>query len=582
MREAPLYTPLRQWGPPGARRCVPLWLAWLLGLIMTADPSGRAFGTDFVLRTEQAGLATAQFESPPRIHMQPYMSGGAAAGDFNGDGWVDLYITRLDAHDLLYQNNGDGTFREISEQAFGSNHLADSMSNGVAWGDIDNDNDLDLYVTSLFSERYHLFVNQGDGTFVEQAIPRGADLLGDDLHFGFSPTFGDYDRDGYLDLVTTEWRIDSQARSAEGQNTRLLRNQGRDGPGHYIDVTDTAGVALDRLVPSQPEFDSQSFTARFTDLDGDRWPDLAIAGDHGTSRLFWNNGNGTFLDGTDAAQVGTDRYGMGSAVGDYDGDGDLDWFVTSIFESGHPQRDGNRLYQNQGDRTFVDVTDDKQLRDGGWGWGAAWFDYDHDGDLDLAQASGQAFPFLPHIAEGFNDGQVHFWRNDDGEFHEVSELLGLRDEGNGKGLLTLDYDRDGDLDLLVLRNGGAPSLWENQVGQSRQWLQIALIGSASNRQGIGALVTVDPNQDLVGDEMIREIDGGSHFLGQSPALAHFGLGETTFIDRIIIDWPSGYRQTLTNVGSSQQLVIEEPVPEPASLALALAAVSGLVATHRKR
>ena len=159
--------------------------------------------------TDAAGIDYVQFRRGDDIPaaMQTYTTGGVAAGDYDGDGLVDLYVTRLDDRDILYRNRGDGTFADVTAAAFGPAHLAEVQSNGAAWGDIDNDGDLDLYVTSLFSHRFHLFVNDGAGSFSEEAVERGAATEGDDLHFGFSAVFGDYDLDGYLDLHTTEWRF---------------------------------------------------------------------------------------------------------------------------------------------------------------------------------------------------------------------------------------------------------------------------------------------------------------------------------------------------------------------------------------
>ena len=351
-------------------------------------------GSAFIDVTESAGLRYLHHHYAPERHMQVFASGSAAAGDFDGDGWVDLYVTRLDDTDLLYRNQGDGTFTDVTEQAFGPAHLRTVKTSGAAWGDVDNDGDLDLYVTSLFSRRFHLFINLGTGRFQEEAVLRGASVSGDDPHFGFSVTFGDHDADGDLDIHTTEWRMATQLSGEMSENpppgnARLLRNDGR---GHFEDVTQPAGVSMDGLPATLTHALGQSFASRFVDFDSDGYPDLAVASDHGTSRLFWNSRDGTFTDGTEAAGVGTDAYGMGSAVGDFDGDGDLDWFVTSVYRPDSVTHTGNRLYAYEGGRKFTDATDFAGVRDGAWGWGSAFFDFDNDGDLDLVMANGFNLP----------------------------------------------------------------------------------------------------------------------------------------------------------------------------------------------
>ena len=248
-------------------------VALMLGQISTAVAQDVTF-TDV---TVSAGVDYIQHnhEMAPTSNLQVYVTGGAAAADFDNDGYVDLFVTRLDDSDILFRNNGDGTFSDVTSQAFPPFDLS-FQSNGAQWGDIDNDGDQDLYVTSIESTRYHLFINDGNGQFTESATQRSADLAGQDLHFGFSATFGDYDLDGYLDLHTTEWRQDFQVEKGTPFNARLLRNAGASNPGHFIDVTDLAGVNMESVPytnPSQVDFfEAQSFSNRFTDLDADGYP----------------------------------------------------------------------------------------------------------------------------------------------------------------------------------------------------------------------------------------------------------------------------------------------------------------------
>ena len=545
--------------------------AWL-GAALAAAIAVPGLAQTFVDVTDAAGIDYVQFrrsDATPAA-MQSYKTGGVAAGDYDGDGLVDLYVTRLDDSDILYRNRGDGTFADATDEAFGPAHLADVQSNGAAWGDIDNDGDLDLYVTSLFSDRFHLFVNDGAGSFSEEAVERGAATEGEDLHFGFSATFGDYDLDGYLDLHTTEWRFLRQMTVGAQSNARLLRNRGADAPGTFEDVTRHAGVSQHRIIAVNPLAEGQTLTSTFALLDDDLYPELVIAGDHQTSQLYWNLGNGRFLDGTVGARVGTDEYGMGSAVGDYDGDGLLDWFVSAIYEEGVPYRDGNRLYRNLGRGFFEDATDAAGVRDGSWGWGTTFLDYDNDGDLDLVLATGVDYAAeVPYTANttGFADDPMRLWRNDgSGRFTEVAQQEGLLATAVGTGLAAFDLEPDGDLDLLVVHNSGRPVLYRNDTSRAgcagpNRWLQLRLEGRVANRQGVGARITVTPRAAEPERRLVRVLGGANNYLSQNEALLHVGLGPG--LERVAvveIEWPGGTRQTLLDVATNQRLAVVEPAP----------------------
>ena len=484
------------------------------------------------------------------------MTGGAAAGDFDGDGSTDLIVTRLDGHDLLYRNLGDGTFEEVS----GTTGLErwNLPSNGAAWGDVDNDGDLDLFITTVGDTRHYLFINE-NGLFAEQGVERGVAVDSGDRRIGFSASFGDYDRDGFLDLHVTEWRP-SQLVGEAVAGVRLLRNLGAEAPGHFEDVTEAAGVQMEGIVSqTQSELTEGTFAfgSTFVDLDGDGWPELAVASDFGTSRLFWNNRDGTFTDGTLQARVGTAQNAMGTTFGDYDADGDLDWFVTSIFsvQRGSPggdeegTKDGNRLFRNEGDRRFSDATDDADVRDGSWGWGAAFFDADNDGDLDLTMTNGM------EMMPGYHADAMRYWENDGrGRFRSMSTAAGLDDIEDGKGLLIFDADNDGDLDVFVVTNASAPVFYRNTSSGIGGWLRVSLEGTISNRQGLGAQVSVFAHGL---PEQIREAGVSSHFLGQSEDALHFGLREARSAD-VVIRWPaSGLVTTLNDVPANSWIQVTE-------------------------
>jgi hypothetical protein len=567
------------------------WLALILSL-----PSAAAARPVFTDVTSSAGLSYLQHtaQTPPNCIFSgnppgcetDRMTGGAAVGDFDGDGLPDLYVTRLDAVDILFRNKGDGTFENVTTAAGLSTFDLDS--NGAAFGDIDRDGDLDLFVSVLgvaldaVNNRHYLFVNQGDGTFVEDAIARSAAIDPGLERRAFSIAFGDYDRDGWLDLHVNEWLP-----LPGSTGSRLLRNLGPGSPGVFNDTTINAGVDV---------FESSAFASSFADLDDDGWPDLAIAADFGTSKLFWNNGDGTFTDGTTAAGVGTDENGMGSTIGDYDGDGDLDWFVTAIFDvdqSCETQEcgwgyTGNRLYRNDGARSFTDTTDTAGVREGFWGWGSAFFDYDNDGDLDLVMTNGVDFP-TTQAETAFHTDPMRFWENDgSGGYTESSALVGLTDTRLGKGLLVFDYDDDGDLDLFVVNNAAGPALYRNDGGNASGWLRVETVGTDSNLEGIGAKVTIQPV--AFGPTQVREIGVGSHFLGQSERTAHFGLGSgTTPVHDVSISWPSGAIQHFSNVARNATLVAVEPVIVPVPLltaaglvVLSLLLISSAVLASRRQ
>ncbi len=485
------------------------------------------------------------------------MTGGAAAGDFDGDGATDLLVTRLDGYDLLFRNMGDGRFVDVSASAgLARWNLA---SNGAAWGDIDNDGDLDLFITTVGDTRHYLFINDGAGGFSEAAIERGAAVDTGDRRIGFSASFGDYDRDGFLDLHVTEWRPSQLVGEAQA-GVVLLRNRGAEAPGYFEDVTEAAGVVMAGVVSqTQSELTEGTFAfgSTFVDLDDDGWPDLAIASDFGTSRLFWNNGDGTFTDGTLAASVGTAQNAMGTTFGDFDADGDFDWFVTSIYstQSGSPggeepgTKDGNRLFRNEGGRRFVDATDAAGVRDGSWGWGAAFFDADNDGDLDLTMTNGM------EMMPGYHADAMRYWENNGaGVFRSRSTEVGLDDIEDGKGLLVFDADNDGDLDVFVVNNASPPRFYRNESESAGAWLRISLEGTESNRQGLGARVFV---RAAGLPEQIREMGVSSHFLGQSESELHFGLGGADEAV-VIVQWPaSGVVTTLREVPANSWIRVVE-------------------------
>lgn len=511
--------------------------------------------------TTAAGLGYEVRARPARTEVE-MMSGGVTAADWDGDGWPDLLVTRVTGAPILYRNRQDGTFVDVTPPLF-TDVLGDVATNGAAWVDIENDGDLDLYLTTTAHTRYYLFVSDGEGGFTEEGSARGVAVETERPHAGFGIAVGDYDLDGFVDLYVGEWA--SQTDTSIPTHTRLLRNRGVEAPGYFEDVTEAAGASLDASVGVNPKGSARgawAFSPTFCDIDADGWPDLVVACDFGTSRILWNEGHGGFRDGTAEAGIGTDENGMGSAIGDFDGDGDLDWFVSSIWDANETCEggscgwgaSGNRLYRNVGQRTFVDATDEMHVRDGGWGWGASFFDPDNDGDLDLALTNGMG----THAAPQFFSDPMRLWENTDGRYEDVGPLVGVRDVGQGRGLVTFDYDRDGDEDLFVVNNDGAPVLYRNDGGNRNAWLQVALVGVQSNAKGLGARVTVTADHVAQGDTLVREVQGGTRFLAQGPCTVHFGLGDVQqSMVTVQVVWPGGTTETFDGVSTRQRITIIE-------------------------
>ena len=495
-----------------------------------------------------------------------WVSGGAAAGDYDGDGFPDLFVTRAWEAPILFHNRGDGTFED---QTAAAGLALGFTGNGAAWGDIDNDGDLDLMVTTVGERRNYLFINDGHGHFTEEARERGAAIDDGRLHMGTGVTLGDYDNDGWLDVYLGDFgmRGPGPFDSSGPSLSRLLHNRGAADPGVFDDVTDSAGVGMDYLFSQ-----FKVFAPAFVDLDGDGWQDLTVVSDSTQSRLFWNQGNGHFVDGTNSSGVAASGAEMGSTFADWDGDGRLDWFVSaislqapyaSVLSGTDPQSPaaanaGNNLYRNDGDRHFTEVAGQAGVRFGHWGWGAVFFDYDNDGDQDLAMVNGVA------VGDGGSDDAYHhdpmrFWRNEgNGAMTEMAAAVGLNDLAQGKGILAFDYDRDGDLDLFAVDTAGPPRLYRNDGGPRGDWLRVRTRGRRSNRDGYGARITVIAAPGAA--PQVREVGVGSHYLGQSELPALFGLGQgSAAVPLVRVDWPaSGASQELRDVPRNTTLLAEEP------------------------
>ncbi len=481
---------------------------------------------------QSAGIDARQASN--RATQMIFMTPGGACGDFNRDGWQDLFIPMGGSEpDRLYINQGDGTF---SEQAAAWGVAATHVGSGAAVGDYDNDGWLDLYVTSFGTlaapqpSAHRLYHNDAGTGFSEVALLAGVNRTSSTAVDGFGAAFGDYDLDGDLDLAVAGWVQNS------GGN-RLFRNE---GDGTFMDVTATAlpGALLS----------VRGLSMRFVDMTDDRFPELLWVGDFGTSKYLVNDGAGNFRDETAAAGLGLDDNGMGGASGDFNRDQRLDWYVTSIYSPATFEY-GNMLYINSGDGTFAEVGAAAGVRECYWAWGTAAVDWDHDAWQDLAVTNGWAGSY-------WDDNPAQLFLNDGaGAFVEVAQASGIDYRGQGRGLLHVDFDNDLDQDLAVFGNGEPVALFRNNLsGEQSHALRIFLDTRGRGGlapDGFGTRVTVLAD----GVEQVRYLDGGCSYLSQSELSLHFGLAASTNVAELRIDWADGKQTLLHDLAAGQTITV---------------------------
>jgi hypothetical protein len=508
------------------------------------------------------------------------MGSGAAWGDFDNDGWLDLYVANVAgplttggggdqagpsrAHAALYRNAGNGTFHEVSAQA-GVQFRGWGM--GVAAADYDNDGWLDLFV-SAYGDNV-LYRNNGDGTFDDMTEEAG---LWGRPGFWAGARWGDYNRDGSLDLYVTgyvkyrylgeqeaslQYDVEQPAginpSSFEPEQNLLYRNNGN---GTFSEVAARAGVSSGM---------GRSLGAMWADFDDDGWPDLYVANDVSDNVLYWNLQDGTFRNVSLAARVADYRGAMGLALGDWNGDEDFDMFVT------HWIAQENALYSNLltelrdlGSETsqplvFMDEADRYGLGQVALefiGWGTSFFDYDNDGRVDLfvvngstLQESGDERSLVPMT------DQLFWNRNADDGFYDVSSVAGeyFGQAFVGRGAAFGDYDNDGDVDVFVVNHGGPGVLLRNDGGNRQHWLEVQLEGVRSNRSAIGAKLRLVTGLTV----QVREVGAQSSYLSHNSLVQHFGLGTLQMADTLEITWPSGVHQIVVNPALNQILQVSE-------------------------
>ncbi len=553
-------------------------LACLVGLMSAAEPAGAdqltssagGIRAGFVDVTETVGLSyrvkTGDEEAAPELSEGGREDGGLALADVDGDGWPELYVAHgAGEPGRLFSWNG----RRFVRSPENGGIAPAAMDRAGYFIDLDEDAVLDFL--SIHAEGTQAFRNDGSGRFRELPTPFGA---GTDRSV-YSMAAADYDGDGDLDPFFAHWNLPWNGIRPPARY--LWRN---DGKGRYEDVSHMVPVRPG-VVPRTGDTREFSFTPTFADIDGDGDPDILLAADFGASQVLRNEAGAAFTDITGSAI--TDENGMGAAVGDYDLDGDMDWFVTSIHDaegsSGYGPT-GNRLYRNLGDGVFEDATDAAGVREGGWGWGTCLADFDNDGHRDLFLTNGWFGEYVEdadgkerEITAFLEDPSRLFMANGDGTFTERGAALGIRHTGQGRGVVCADYDGDGRVDILIANHGAAPTVYRNVFESGHHWLAIDLAGQHANPQAIGARVTV---RTASGDQ-VQEVRLGTAYLSQAPATLHFGLGTDEAAHAIEVRWPGPGNQVsrLGAIAADRRITIDQAEPEGHLLRVARGTGAGL-------
>ena len=521
----------------------------------------------FVDVTQEAGIHWKHVDgrSGQKYFMET-LGSGAAFFDYDADGDPDLYfvngaplpgyVSQEIPTNCLYQNNGDGTFTDVTEKA----GVGDTgYGHGCAVGDYNNDGQLDLYVTNYGTNR--LYRNNGDGTFTEVAESAGVT----EPRWSTSCAFADYDRDGNLDLYVVNYivfdinenpwcglrekgiRAYCEPDNFIAQSDTLYRNN---GDGTFTDVTKTAGIY---------NTTGKGLGVVWGDYNNDGAADIYVANDSTGNFFYRNNGDGTFEEvgfmvGVALSENGAAENGMGTTFGDWNNDGWFDLTVTNYAQQ------TNTLYHNDADGFFTDATTTTKTAQRTYpylGWATAFIDYDNDGYQDLFVANGHLHENLAELGQEGTYGQRNllFRNNSNGTFTEISETLGpgMKLTDVSRGATFADYDLDGDIDIVVTNSNTAPRLLRNDGGNRKNWLQIRLTATNGSTDAIGARVKITTGTLT----QTREVRSGDGYLSQQDLTLHFGIGDSEQVDSIEVQWQTGAKQFIGSVPANQMLSLEE-------------------------
>lgn len=555
----------------GGLAAAPLLLSNSTRALPSASENSRNF-SKLVNVAQEAGLTQPVLygKSGGVTYINESMGGGCAFFDFDNDGWMDIFIVggrRLDgipdgSGNRLYKNNRDGTFSDVTARS-GLNDPG--WANGVCVGDYNNDGWEDLFITYYGQNR--LYRNNGDGTFTNMTAAAG--LLHKDIRFGTGCTFVDYNRDGHLDLFVANYvefdlghapkpdvtvstcayegvAVYCGPRGLSMPAHALYRNN---GDGTFTDVSKPSGIAEVKS--------SYGLTAVALDVDEDGWPDIFVACDSTPSLLFLNNHDGTFREeglfrGIAVSGEGQEMAGMGVAAGDYDLDGHIDLFKT------HFQQQPSGLYHSVGKGNFEDVTASSGINNERRfvSWGNGIVDLDNDGWPDLFCVTGNVYPELEHVFTKFpaKSPAIIFRNLGNGQFQQLTDEAGpdINAPFVSRGCAFGDFDNDGDLDILVMNQNAPPSLFRNDVPPGNNWLKIRLQGTRSNRSAIGARISVRYGGHIQAQEVMSQ---ASYLSSNDPRL-HFGLGKANEA-AVEVRWPSGMTENFPSVPVNKVLLIRE-------------------------
>lgn len=539
-------------------------------------PDPLAWQIQFTDATHQAGLNVVVVNGGESTKKYIFESTGSgiASFDYDQDGFCDIFLvngSRLEGFssapapsNYLFRNSGHGTFADVTEAA---GLTRSGWGQGVCVGDYDNDGFDDLFVT-YFGSPNVLYHNNGNGTFTDITGHAGLSLPGRNWSTGCA--FLDYDRDGKLDLFvanyvdldlasaplpgssrTCLWKgvaVFCGPRGLPFSRNHLYRNNGN---ATFTEVSASAGIFKAN--------DCYGLGVATADFGNRGWPDIYVACDSSASLFYRNNGEGTFTErGVEAGvaynEDGLEQAGMGVSVADYNSDGFLDILKTNF------EDDVTSLYKNEGDGTFTFSTHDAKL---GFNlkylsWGGGFFDYDNDGWSDIFIANGHVYPELQshnHPESPYRQRNLLYHNARNGTFNDVSSIggPGLQLRRSGRGVAFADFDNDGDLDVAVNNQNDSPTLLRNNGGNKNHWLSVRLVGTLSNRDGIGARIAILAG----GRRQIAEIHSGGSYLSQNDLRVHFGLGQAPKVDRLEIHWPSGLVDTIRDLEPDRRIDVRE-------------------------